>query len=324
MDTATVKTRMLIMSDTHGMDFTSADKPFLRADVAIHCGDLTDGSKLEEFRTTISLLQAIDAPLKLAIPGNHDFTLDDVAFQTKIEEATPAPEPELVEKEYGAMGEAKQLFKDAIDVGIILLDEGTHHFTLQNGARLTVYASPCTPALGAWGFQYHPDRGHNFAIPEGVDLVVTHGPPKGIMDYTHQRERAVSADLFATVARIRPRVHCFGHIHEGWGARLVSWLHTHSERPTHFTAIDNNKSHMIEGLATLYPSRFDTPEETAQKQEKLDRYKQAGYCKTSHCLGDEIPLDREKTLFINASIADTDGCLTQKPWLVDIELQRAH
>ncbi|OQV05692.1 Calcineurin-like phosphoesterase superfamily domain-containing protein [Cladophialophora immunda] len=324
MDTSAVKTRLLIMSDTHGMDFDVANKPLPHADVAIHCGDLTDGSKLDEFRATINLLQSIDAPLKLVVAGNHDFTLDDVAFQNKIAEATAALDPELVEKEYGAIGEAKQLLKAAVDVGIVFLSEGTHHFTLQNGARLTVYASPYTPALGAWGFQYHPDRGHDFAIENGVDVVITHGPPKGILDYTLNRERAGCASLFASVARARPRVHCFGHIHEGWGARLITWRDTHGERPTHFTAIDNNRSHVIERLATLRPSRFDTPDDAARKQEKLDRYKQATFYKTSHCLGDEHPLDSERTLFVNASVAGSDGYLTQKPWVVDIELQRSH
>ena len=66
MDKATVKTRLLIISDTHGMDLDLADIPFQRADIAIHCGDLTEGSKLNEFRTTIKILKDIDAPLKLA------------------------------------------------------------------------------------------------------------------------------------------------------------------------------------------------------------------------------------------------------------------
>lgn len=322
MDKATVKTRLLIISDTHGMDLDLADIPFQRADVAIHCGDLTDGSKLNEFRTTIKILKDIDAPLKLAIAGNHDFTLDDVAFEKKVVEAVPPLDPELVAKEYGTIGEAKKIFEDAKEAGIILLDEGTHHFTLQNGARLTVYASPYTPALGAWGFQYPSERGHNFSIEKGVDIVMTHGPPKGILDYTYGRERAGCADLFAVVAHARPQLHCFGHIHEGWGAKLVTWRDTYGERPTHFTAIDNSSSHVIETLASLEPSRFDT-KAAAQKLKRLEHYKLARCCHTSHCTGDEYPINNEQTLFVNASIQGSGGLLTQRPWLVDIELRRA-
>lgn len=307
------------------MDLSPADRPLQRADVAIHCGDLTDGSKLEEFQTAIQLLKGLNVPLKLAIAGNHDFTMDIPAFEKKVAEATPSLDPELVAKEYGAPGEARQLFEEAKDAGIIFLDEGTHRFTLENGALLTVYASPYTPALGAWGFQYHPERGHKFAIDKGVDVVITHGPPKGIMDYTYGRERAGCPDLFAAVARARPRLHCFGHIHEGWGAKLVTWREFYGdEQPTHFTAIDNNRSPLIEKLAGLVPSKFDTQEDTEQKLAKLERYNQERCCKTSHCAGDEYPLEHgEQTLFVNASFSGCEVLQAQKPWLVDVELSRA-
>ncbi|MCJ1483803.1 hypothetical protein MMC06_003971, partial [Schaereria dolodes] len=302
-----IKTRLFIISDTHGMDFTSTDKPLQRADVAIHCGDLTDGSKLEEFRTAIQLLKDINAPLKLAIA-----------------EATPPLDPKLVAKEYGAQGEARQLFEEARDAGIMFLDEGTHHITLENEALLTVYASPYTPALGAWGFQYRPEQGHSFSIDEGVDVVVTHGPPKGIMDYTYGRERAGCPDLFAAVARARPRVHCFGHIHEGWGAKLVTWRGNVDEQSTHFTVIDNDRSPVIEKLAGLKPSRFGTQEDVERKSKKLERSSQDRCFTTSHCVGDEYPLEHgEQTLFVNASFSGSEDLPVQRPWLVDVELPTA-
>lgn len=222
-----IKTRFLIISDTHGEEFRPETKPLKHADVTIHCGDLTDGSKIEEYRATIRLLKDRDAPLKLVIAGNHDFTMDIPVFKRKIAEVRPPLDPNLVRREYGDYGEVRQLFKEAEAeaAGIVFLDEGTHRFTLENGALLTVYASPWTPSLGGhWGFQYHPEQGqgHNFAIEKGVDVVITHGPPRGIMDYTASDQRAGCPDLFAAVARARPRLHCFGHIHEGWGAKLVT------------------------------------------------------------------------------------------------------
>src|SRR5690349_3481366 len=81
-----IKTRILIISDTHGQDLpTLSSGP--TADVAIHCGDLTDESKLNEFETSIRLLKRINAPLKLVIGGNHDFTLYTPAFERLIAEA---------------------------------------------------------------------------------------------------------------------------------------------------------------------------------------------------------------------------------------------
>lgn len=201
-------------------------------DVAIHCGDLTDGSKLEEYRTTIDLLSQLKAPLKLVIAGNHDFTMDLPAFKKKVEEVTQDLEPELLAREYGLPGQVHKLFEEAKEEGIVLLDEGTHQFNLDNGAQLTVYASPYTPSMGQWGFQYHPNKGHEFDIGSNVDIAITHGPPKGVMDYTYGKERAGCSDLFTAIANARPLMHCFGHIHEGWGARLVTWKEGISQ-PTH-------------------------------------------------------------------------------------------
>ena len=93
---AKVQTRLLILADTHGEDFKSEDRPHQKADVALHCGDLTNGSKLDEVRSSIDMLKTIDAPLKLVIAGNHDFSMDIAAFETKLAEAVPPLEPELV------------------------------------------------------------------------------------------------------------------------------------------------------------------------------------------------------------------------------------
>lgn len=91
-----IKTRFLIISDTHGKDLPRTNRPSQSVDVAIHCGDLTDGSKSEEFRTATNLLREIDAPLKLTIAGNHDFTMDIPAFERKVAEAAPPLDAELV------------------------------------------------------------------------------------------------------------------------------------------------------------------------------------------------------------------------------------
>jgi len=114
---------------------------------------------------------------------------------------------------------------------------------------------------------------------------------------------------------------CFGHIHEGWGARLVTWRDYYGEQPTHFTAIDNDRSLLVEKLAGLKPSRFDTQEDADQKLKKLERYNQDRCCTTSHCAGDEYPLKHGKqTLFVNASVSGTGDLPMQRPWLVDVEL----
>ena len=319
-----VKTRFFVLSDTHGIEFEREERSSHHADVAIHCGDLTEESKLEEYRATFRLLMDIQAPLKLVIAGNHDFTMDIPAFKEKVVHARPPLDPDLVKKVYGDYGEARQLFKDARSVGIIFLDEGSHRFTLENGAILNVYASPYTPSLGDWGFQYHPSQGHKFEILKGVDLVITHGPPKGIMDYTESKQRAGCPDLFGAIARARPRLHCFGHVHEGWGAKMVTWREQLTEKPSHFTDIDNHKSTTVEKLSGFKHCKFDTPESKEEKSKKEQYHRQQRCYATSHCIGDANPLEYgAQTLFINAAIQGTEEKPLQLPWLVELELPKA-
>ncbi|KAL9618715.1 MAG: hypothetical protein Q9160_006594 [Pyrenula sp. 1 TL-2023] len=189
---------------------------------------------------------------------------------------------------------------------------------------MTVYTSPFTPSSGDlgidWGFQYRQDDGHDFAIEEQVDIAITHGPPKGVLDYSGQRLGC--PDLFRAIARSRPRLHCFGHAHKSWGAKLVTWKDQLGEAPSHFDAIDNSSSVMIESLAGLTESRYDTPETLREKEVKLERYIKETCCKTSHCAEDANPIKYgQQTLFVNAAIkGTTDELPKQLPWLVDIEL----
>ncbi|RSL71497.1 hypothetical protein CEP54_001271 [Fusarium duplospermum] len=318
----TIKTRFIILSDTHGLQFKEDRKLHESADVAIHCGDLTGDSKLHDFKQAIELLKEIDAPLKIVIAGNHDFSLDNSAFKQKIAEASRLAQEDLedsIKAEYGDYGDARRLF-DRQD-GIVFLEEGSHQFRLDNGALLRVYASPYTPTTGNssdWGFQY--SGAHEFAIEKGTDIVVTHGPPHGIMDMTTERQRIGCPQLFSSVARAQPRLHCFGHVHNSWGAKLVAWRPTITDKPSHFSDVDNGKSVVIESLSRLKGSRFESVEERVAREDTVERYKSQRCCRTSHCDGDDRPLGLGETLFVNAAVMGDDG-LSQYPWLVDIELE---
>ena len=48
-------------------------------------------------------------------------------------------------------------------------------------------------------------------------MLITHGPPAGILDRTEPGDAVGCADLLAAVRRVRPRLHVFGHIHEAYG-----------------------------------------------------------------------------------------------------------
>jgi Icc-related predicted phosphoesterase len=223
----TIPTRVMIISDTHEHFLDGTTMP--QADVLLHTGDLTNFGELDALRDSVNMIGSIDAELKLVIAGNHDMTLDKVR---RVENMSDEEYTKYHEQAMEIM--TGSLAKEA---GVTYLEEGTHSFTLQNGARLSVYASPYTPGSGGWGFQYqnHEDRfnsqnqaylgktligGH--PIPSGIDIVMTHGPPYSILDQV-DRQSLGCHNLLRAVGRVRPFLHCFGHIHEGHGANIVTW-----------------------------------------------------------------------------------------------------
>ncbi|KAG5985008.1 hypothetical protein E4U55_002115 [Claviceps digitariae] len=308
-----VKTRFIVLSDTHG----SALPPSLQgmqADVVIHSGDLTEHSLLSELNTTIQSLKSINAPVKLIIAGNHDFSLDDDAFASKLAEADRVAgtiDRDLIKQEFGDLGEARRILLEARGSGITFLDEGNCSISLDNGAQLRVYASPYTPSSdssGGWAFQYQ--NRHDFDIHPDTNVVVTHGPPHGIFDRTLDKKRIGCPQLFAAVARQQPLMHCFGHVHNGWGAKVVAWKTELSDSPCHFTDIDHENSVLIDSLARSHGSDAGDTAATSQLGRSVRE--------TSHCGQEEVILGQGKTLFVNSSVTGDEG--SQLPWVVDLML----
>jgi len=55
------------------------------------------------------------------------------------------------------------------------------------------------------------------AIPEVVDLLITHGPPKGFGSFT-KFGRDIGCNVLLThVQRVKPTIHLFGHVHDSYG-----------------------------------------------------------------------------------------------------------
>ncbi|CAB9512466.1 Metallophosphoesterase domain-containing protein 1 [Seminavis robusta] len=86
---------------------------------------------------------------------------------------------------------------------------------------LSIYGSPWSPEFYDWAFNVargEPSWKIWSKIPSGTDILVTHGPPLGRGDQCDHGGRAGCYDLLEQVQnRVRPRLHIFGHIHEGYG-----------------------------------------------------------------------------------------------------------
>lgn len=174
--------RLVCLSDTHGRH----DVHVPDGDVLVHAGDLTGSGSLAEIAKAHAWLADLPHAHKVVIAGNHDH-----GFQR-----TP--------------GEARALM-----TGVTYLeDEGV----AIEGVRF--YGSPWQPWFFDWAFnlQRGPDLAAVWArIPDDTDVLVTHGPPRGILDRIHSGLEVGCDDLRAAVARVRPTVHVFGHIHEAYG-----------------------------------------------------------------------------------------------------------
>ena len=126
----------------------------------------------------------------------------------------------------------------AKEAGVTYLTERTYTFTLSSGKTFTIYASPYTPEFGDYAFRYdrNEDRFNNAEqtdtgkrsvainpIPDGVDIVMTHGPPHMYHDVCNTGNAGCDM-LMRAIERVKPKMHCFGHIHEGAGTSIIDWL----------------------------------------------------------------------------------------------------
>ena len=199
--------------------------------------------------------------------------------------------------------------------GVRYLEEGMHTFTLRSGAVVRVYASPYQPEYCDWAFPYerHEDRfnptpttpaaqgGKLVGTPEGrvpnwpeVDVMVTHGPPQGVCDETTHGERAGCGNLLRAAGRARPRVYCFGHIHEGWGGGRMMWREAVADTRRGEWHQEVEGKHVREGEEVQY----------------MDLTKRGG---RGLRWGEE-------TAMVNASIMNVRYRPVQKPWVVDLDL----
>jgi predicted phosphohydrolase len=86
-------------------------------------------------------------------------------------------------------------------------------------AGLRVWGSPFAVTYGAWAFmESDAELERRFAaIPPGLDVLLVHGPPYGVLDHAVRGVDTGSHALRRAIVRARPALAIFGHIHEGRG-----------------------------------------------------------------------------------------------------------
>ena len=230
---------------------------------------------------------------------------------------------------------------EAKTAGVTYLTEGLHEFELSNGARFTIYASPWQPLFMNWAFNYphNEDRwnppalvdletGHKgepailaprehdpHYIPEGgeVDIVMTHGPPWKHRDRCQNGYEAGCPHLLRALNRVRPRLHCFGHIHEAWGAERVTWG---EERHRMIGTLDE-KDNRILGEAAEWIISENSPSMNPKDDKVIEQ--RAVYLDVSNSSDQPLKAGKE-TIFVNSSIMTFSYQPEGAGRLVDLEL----
>lgn len=181
--------RIWCISDTHGLHWNLI--PPDNIDAIIVAGDYSNSrnrvKNYEETQDFLSWLASLPYRDKIVVAGNHD-----------------------IYTEYD-----KRIITESGIEGIQYLE---HSVGLINNIK--VFGSPYTPTFGeGWVFNKNRSKLDIYwqQIPENIDIVVTHGPPKGILDLSHsvdgKLEYCGDKALLNHVLRVRPQYHIFGHIH---------------------------------------------------------------------------------------------------------------
>ena len=190
--------KIIAISDTH-----NRQKQIVipQCDVLVHAGDLTMGGTLGEVTRALIWLgeQKVNGTCKevVLIAGNHDW---------------------LAERD-------PDIFKR-------LCEENGLHYLNDSGVEIDgvkFWGSPVQPEFFGWAFnrartlteaaykQIKEIRQHWDLIPDGTDVLITHGPPHKVLDLTPRNEQVGCEELFKAVMRVKPKLNIFGHIHHSYG-----------------------------------------------------------------------------------------------------------
>jgi Icc-related predicted phosphoesterase len=189
--------KIVAISDTH-CRHKQVEIP--ECDLLIHAGDITGRGEVSVLQNFLGWLDDQPATHKVIIPGNHDYCFQQARNIPRVQAAL-AEHPDI----------------------ICLQDS---EVTIEG---LKIYGSPWQPWFYDWAFNFPRNDGGKMAretwakIPDDTDILITHGPPHGILDRVDnpgQRENPHVGCKWL-ISRIdeldKLRLHVAGHIHEGYG-----------------------------------------------------------------------------------------------------------
>ncbi len=183
--------RIVCIADLQGMCKQIKLNWIPDGDMLLVAGDLAGGGTIKELEDVNKWLGKLPHKYKVIVAGNHDQHIRDIDGHTLFTNATYLQD-ELVEIE-----------------------------------GIKIYGSPANEMneLKWYGWAFCEPKYLKQvakAIPEGLDILLTHGGPYGILDELKMsRQSCGSRDLLDAVIEKEPKYHVFGHIHEAHGTKTV-------------------------------------------------------------------------------------------------------
>jgi Icc-related predicted phosphoesterase len=187
--------KIVFISDTHTLHGQMLEE-IPEGDVLVHCGDVSSrgiGSEIDNFLFWFSSLPHKN---KIFIAGNHDFGFEyrNTTLQNTLE----------------------SIKEDGI------------HYLQDSGIEIDgikFWGSPWTPPFYNWAFMLKADEIKEKweMIPRDTNVLITHGPPRGILDLVVYDQKNVGCpELMEEVLKLQDlKIHAFGHIHEEYGSKTI-------------------------------------------------------------------------------------------------------
>ena len=184
--------KLCIISDTHTKHKLIGINNY-EADVLIHCGDISGNGGSGAIQQFLDWFGSLDQfKHKIFIAGNHDWLFE----RTNL------------------------LGRKLVPNNVIYLEDEE---VVIDGVKF--YGTPVQKHFCNWAFNRDESKlaEHWAAIPDDTDVVITHSPPYSILDLVPWRgECHGSPSLYKEIVeRIKPKIHCFGHIHESYGIKEI-------------------------------------------------------------------------------------------------------
>ena len=199
--------KITFISDTHAKH-NQVTSSLPGGDVLIHAGDISNKGYRTEIQDFIKWFSTIENYThKIFIAGIHDFGCQDEVLAVQ----------ELLRLNPGS----EYLYDDMFLIG----DESADYDDM-----VKVWGSPWQPEFYNWAFNL-PRQGAELKevwnmIPSDVDILITHGPPYGHLDYVAYSKQNVGCELLRErIDLIKPKIHVFGHIHSSYGYKFDGTTH---------------------------------------------------------------------------------------------------